>query len=153
MLEWMQDETITCYFQTDFTIMSQDKVLEFIENSFTKSNQNFAIVDKNDEYMGTISLKHISEEDKNAEYAIVTRKCAQGTGIAKEATLELLYYAFNKLDLHRIYLNVLEENERANLFYKKCGFQYEGTSVDHIRIHNEYRSLNWYGILNEYKHL
>ena len=87
--------------------------------------------------------------DKNAEYAVVTRKCAQGTGIAYEATMDILEYAFEKLGLHRVYLNVLEENVRANKFYKKCGFRYEGTFQDHLCIHGAYKNLNWYGIRKE----
>lgn len=147
MLEWMHDEFVNRNFRFDFASMTRDKVLDFIANSFNDETQSFAFVDENDEYMGTISLKHISQNDGNAEYAVVTRTCAQGTGLAKKATEELLAYAFQKLKLHRVYLNVLEENERANAFYRKCGFQYEGQSKEHLYIQGEYKNLNWYGIL------
>lgn len=147
MLEWMHDQKINSNYHADFASMTRECVREFICNSFSEQNQNFAFVNEADEYMGTISLKRISQEDANAEYAIVTRKCAQGTGLAKKATEELLVYAFQKLKLHRVYLNVLEENERANAFYRKCGFQYEGQSKEHLYIQGEYKNLNWYGIL------
>lgn len=74
MLEWMHDETITCSFRYPFAEMTLEKVKFFIQYSFDEENQHFAITDDKDEYMGTISLKHISEMDHNAEYAIVTRK-------------------------------------------------------------------------------
>lgn len=147
MLEWMHDERINRNFRFDFASMTEEKVFHFIETSFNEETQNFAFVDENDEYMGTISLKHISPNDGNAEYAVVTRTCAQGTGLAQKATEEILAYAFQKLRLHRVYLNVLEENERANAFYRKCGFQYEGQSKEHLYIRGEYKNLNWYGIL------
>lgn len=41
----------------------------------TRKNLHLAIVDENDEYMGTVSLKNI-EEDK-AEFAITVRKNAR----------------------------------------------------------------------------
>ena len=90
----------------------------FIQNSFDEENQNFAFANDEDEYLGTISLKHISHVNDKAEYAVVARKCAQGTGAAKKATEELLKYAFTKLGLHKVYLSVLEENVRARSFMK-----------------------------------
>ena len=85
MIEWMHDQDVNCNFRADFAHMTLEQSQNFVEHSFDEESQNFAFVDENDEYMGTISLKHISETDKNAEYAVVTRKCAQGTGIAYEA--------------------------------------------------------------------
>lgn len=149
MLEWMHDSEINCNFQADFALATMDSVLRFIHDSFNEENKNFAFTDENDEYLGTISLKHISYKNGNAEYAIVTRKKAQGTGAAKKATQELLDYAFGELKLHKVYLNVLEENVRAQKLYEKCGFVYEGSAVDAVRINGKYRTLKWYGIIKE----
>lgn len=147
MLEWMHDSEINCNFQADFASSTMESVLDFIHNSFNDESQNFAFVDNDDEYLGTISLKHISHKNSNAEYAIVTRKKAQGTGAAMKATQELLEYAFEKLKLHRVYLNVLEDNVRAQKLYEKCGFVYEGAFLDAVRINGTYRTLKWYGIV------
>lgn len=149
MLEWMHDATINCNFQYPFGEMSMEKVIAFIESSLDEENKHFAIVDENDEYLGTISLKHISKKDRNAEYAIVTRKNAQGTGVAMVATQELLKYAFEELKLHKVYLNVLSENVRAQRFYEKCGFVQEGIAKDVVRIKDKYKSLVWYGIFED----
>lgn len=147
MLEWMHDCTINCNFQYPFAEMTIEKVKAFIEDSFNEENKHFAIVDIKDEYLGTISLKNISQENKNAEYAIVTRKKAHGTGAATQATQELLCYAFDELGLHKVYLNVLEDNIRARKFYEKCGFVQERISKDAIMAADGYRSLVWYGII------
>ena len=149
MLEWMHDNEINCNFQTDFASSTMDSVLNFIKNSFDEKNQNFAIADENDEYLGTISLKNVSYKNSNAEYAIVMRKKAQGTGAAMAATQELLKYAFEELKFHKLYLNVLEENVRAQKLYEKCGFVYEGTAVDAVIINGQYRTLKWYGIIRK----
>lgn len=148
MLEWMHDSEINCNFQADFASSTIESVVSFINNSFSDENQNFAFVDEQDEYLGTISLKHISRKNSNAEYAIVTRKRAQGTGAAMRATQELLQYAFEELKLHKVYLNVLEENIRAQRLYEKCGFVCEGRAVDLVKIKGEYRTLKWYGIID-----
>ena len=145
MLEWMHDSSVNCNFQYPFYEMTMEKVKEFIVNSFSEESQHFAITDEKDEYLGTISLKNISKKDCKAEYAIVTRKKAQGTGVAKRATQELINYAFEELGLHKIYLNVLADNMRARTFYEKCGFIQEGIATDAIRLNGEYKSLAWYG--------
>lgn len=149
MLEWMHDPNVNSNFKFDFASMTKEKVIDFINTSFNNETQHFAFVNENDEYLGTISLKHISYTDNNAEYAITTRTCAQGTGAAYKATMALLKYAFDELGLHRVYLNVLEENERANAFYKKCGFFYEGQFKEHLYLKGEYKNLNWYAITKE----
>ena len=134
MLEWMHDEKVARNFRFDFSSMNKEKALNFIQNSFSEENQHFAIVDAADNYLGTISLKNISRTDNNAEYAIVMSRNSWGNGFAQKATEEILNYAFRTLHLHKVYLNVLAENIRANKFYKKCGFSFEGTFKDHIYI-------------------
>lgn len=151
MLEWMHDREINCNFQYPFADMELEQVNKFIEGSYTDENEHFAIVNEQDEYLGTISLKNISYTNASAEYAVVTRATAQGTGIAKKATQELINYAFKEKGLHKIYLNVLQDNERAIKFYEKCGFVKEGVSIDAIKINGEYRNLIWYGIINNNK--
>ena len=74
MLEWMHDETVNCWFRYPFADVTLEKAKLFIQYSFDEENQHFAIVDNNDEYLGTISLKHISEKDHNAELVIAARK-------------------------------------------------------------------------------
>lgn len=69
--------------------------------------------------------------------------------MARRATENILNYAFDTLGLHRVYLNVLEQNERARHFYTKCGFVYEGTSRDAILLNGRYESLAWYGMIND----
>lgn len=148
MLEWMHDEESKSIFQNDFSLINASKAKEFVLYSFDEKNQHFAIVDdKDDEYLGTISLKNIDLKNKNAEYAISTRKKARGTGCNYEATQLIIKYAFEQLYLHKVYLNVLSSNKRAIAFYKKNGFIYEGTFKNHLYVNNEYQDLEWYGII------
>ena len=50
-------------------------MISFIKSSWEdKNNVYYAITEEKDNYIGTVSLKHINYIDKNAEYAIVIRK-------------------------------------------------------------------------------
>lgn len=150
MYEWMTDYECNRNFRFDPQKITLKSCENFIETSIQdKENLNLAIVNENDEYLGTISLKNINYNDLNAEYAISVRKNFHGTGVAKDATLEVLKYAFEELKLNKVYLNVLSENIRAIKFYEKIGFTYEGEFKKHLRINSEYKDLKWYGFLKE----
>lgn len=148
MLEWMHDESITCNYRYPFASMTLEKAKNFIKYSFDEENQHFAVIDDKDEYLGTVSLKHISEKDHNAQYAIVMRKKAHGTGAAERATTQILKYAFDDLGLHRVYLNVLADDIEDRELFENCGFDLEGEFKDAIRMGNRYRNLAWYAMMN-----
>jgi diamine N-acetyltransferase len=149
MLEWIQDPEVNKHFRFNSDNMTMDSVMDFIDNSQDmRENVNFAIVDMTDEYLGTVSLKSIDLKVKNAEYAIVLRKKAQGKGYGLAATVKILEYAFNTLNLERVYLNVLSNNEKAIRLYKNLGFIYEGEFKEHISIRGEIHSTKWYRLTN-----
>ncbi|MBU3143466.1 GNAT family N-acetyltransferase [Clostridium sp. CF012] len=150
MLEWMKDSRVNCFFRFDSQNVTIKSVTEFI-NSCVEDNNNyhFAIADDNDIYQGTISLKNIDIDAGTGEYAIALHYEAQGKGIGTFATKQLLKYAFETLNLNRVYLNVLEDNINAIKLYKKCGFIFEGEFKQHIKIQGQFKNLKWYGILKE----
>ena len=153
MLEWMHDENVTGHLQADFASFTEEKVAKFIESAMEQNcdseHLHYAIVDENDEYMGTISLKNINKKDKNAEYAIVTRSVAHGKGYAREATEDILRVGFEEVGLEKIYLYVSVNNVAANKFYHKCGFVEEGIFRKHMMIHNQLEDIRWFSKLKE----
>ena len=89
MLEWMHDETVVKDMQADCSSKTLEDCNHFILSSKdTRKNLHLAIVDENDEYMGTVSLKNI-EEDK-AEFAITVRKNAMGKGYSRFGMREII---------------------------------------------------------------
>lgn len=153
MLEWMHDPDINKFFRFDAANMTEDKAKEFVEISIKDANEqksfNYAIINDNDEYLGTISLKDIDWDAKTAEYAISLRRSAQGKGIATLATEKVLEIAFEQLNLNRVFLNVLSENKKAIHLYEKCGFVYEGEFRKHLYLKGELKDLKWYSVLKE----
>ena len=145
MLEWMHDEEISGCFKFDTRAMTLQDCMSFITRSQTNQDSlHFAIVDDSDEYLGTVSLKNIDKLNKQAEYAISTRKKAHGKGVALQATKMILQVAFENIHLNRVYLNVLKSNFRANIFYRKAGFIFERCEVNSLEIKGKYYDLNWF---------
>ena len=147
MLEWMNDSDTTKYLLIGGKTYSTCDALRFIEASRDESrNLHRAIVGEEDTYLGTVSLKNIDLEKKEAEYAIALHPKARGSGAAYSATEGILAIAFQELGLMRVYLNVLQENRRAIRFYEKFGFVYREKTT--ARIKNNSQGLLWYDIKN-----
>ncbi len=94
---------------------------------YQKRNNDFVFIieDKQtDKPVGQVSLYNIDLEKGEAEYGrlMIGEKEAQGKGLAKEATRLLLDWAFNALQLKRVYLQVFKDNEVAINIYLGCGF-------------------------------
>lgn len=152
MLEWMHDQDVVNNMATDFMHMTLEDCLSFIRKSNDDESYtvNRAICSDDDEYLGTISLKNISSVNKNAEYAVVLKREAMGSGVAKFATMEILKLAFIGLKLHKVYLYVRSGNIRAQKFYDKIGFRKEGIFLEHIKNINEnYENLIWLAVLED----
>ncbi len=125
MLEWMHDESIMKFFIFNGKNATIDTALTFIRKAHDESKDiHRAIIGSDDLYLGTISLKDVDVNKGSAEYAICLHPNAIGNGVASKSTALILKYAFEVLNLSVVYLNVLEENQRAVQFYKKYNFEY-----------------------------
>ncbi len=124
MYEWMQDKNVTRGLQPKFAGMTEDDCRAFIEKSLKEDKEkHLAIVNDEDEYMGTVSLKNIDRECGEAEFAIAVRSKAMGKGFSSFAMKEILRIGLVEMGLDRIYWYVLKENQRAVRFYEKNGYQ------------------------------
>jgi ribosomal-protein-alanine N-acetyltransferase len=92
-----------------------------------KDEALYVIADANDRCLGHVGLYKIDHRVRSAEFAILLGdKKAWGGGIGRACTSFMLRFGFEDLQLHRIYLEVLESNERAKKLYESLGFQHEG---------------------------
>lgn len=121
MLEWMHDDSVVHDLRTNFAAKTLEDCISFIKMAQdTNENLHLAIVDENDTYMGTVSLKHITQT--SAEFGITVRKCAMGKGFSKYAMQNIIETGFKQLGLQKIYWCVAPENQRAVRFYDKNMF-------------------------------
>jgi RimJ/RimL family protein N-acetyltransferase len=150
MYEWLNDPEINSYLNVQNEKKTIEAVREFINISQNdNSNIHYAICDVYDVYLGTISLKNVDYKNRHAEYAIVLRNSQRGKGIAQTATELLIKKAKTELKLHKIYLNVLTDNNRAIKLYERIGFVRKGIYEQHILKENKYFDLFYYELLLE----
>lgn len=70
-----------------------------------------------------------------------------GKGIGEEATRLTVDYGFKRLNAHRIWLGVNEQNKGAVRCYEKVGFRLEGVLRDEIFVFGKYVNALRMGIL------
>ena len=120
MLEWMHDNDVVAQLGANFKEKDINDCEGFIKNSEDTTNDlHLAIVDDDDVYMGTVSLKHIDMLEKDAEFAITVRSVAMGKGYSKYAMETIIDIGLKELGLNHIYWCVSVENVRAIRFYDK----------------------------------
>lgn len=154
MLEWMHDKSVVEKLRTDFMSKTIEDCEGFIVSSQDdKGNLHLAIVDENDCYMGTVSLKNIRE--KSAEFGITVRTAAMGKGYSKAAMEQMLRKGFEELGLEQIYWCVSPENKRAVRFYDKNGYEtVEAEQLEEIEDYTQeqIKAYQWYAAFKRFDH-
>ena len=100
--------------------------------------------------IGTCGLHRVNSIHRSAELGIaIWNKQYWGQGLGTEALHLLLEYGFNILNLHRIYLTVLDFNVRAQRAYEKVGFRRVGRHRQAMFRDGAYHDLLIYDLLEE----
>ncbi len=119
------------------------------------SDSNFAhlIIESNDDrkMLGYIILIGIDDPDCNLEFKRLVID-SKGKGYGRTAVQLIKIFAFEKTSAHRLWLEVMENNERAFQLYKSDGFVVEGTHRESLKQDNRFLSLRVMSLLKqEYK--
>lgn len=109
----------------------------------------FAIcIEESDLHIGNISLQQISQKNQSAELAILMgEKNFWGKGYAKEAAKALIEYAFDELELHRIYCGTHIDNIAMQKLAISIGMTQEGVLKDAMYKNGRFYDIIEYGII------
>lgn len=109
------------------------------------------VVEDNGEVVGIVELVEINYIHRQCEIQIIIAPEYGGRGYAKEAFRKGVAYAFETLNLHKVYLFVDRDNEKARYIYEKAGFVTEGILREHFYTKGEYKDAYFMGLLkNDY---
>ena len=111
-----------------------------------------AIVDAEhpNEILGLVSLCDIDNLSRSCEFHImIGDKNQRGKGMGYFAITEILRHAFDDLNLNRVELKVLPDNEPALALYRKAGFTQEGLLRQYAFKDGRYRDTVIMSILRE----
>ena len=143
MMSWVNNPAITGKFAKFNNRITREEEISHIKQMMaSKSDRAFVMESEQGKYLGNISLHEIDWNAKKARMSIlIADKEARGKGYGKSAIKQLLEIAFNQLKLHKVWLVVFEENEKARGLYRKCGFQEEGILKDEYFVKGKYHDM------------
>jgi RimJ/RimL family protein N-acetyltransferase len=103
-----------------------------------------------DALIGVTGLHPPDLRNRHAAFGItVGEKPEQGKGHGTAATRLILRYAFETLNLNRVWLEVYEYNQSGRRVYEKVGFRTEGVLRQHTYRQGRYWNMIIMGILRE----
>lgn len=112
-----------------------------------KDTKIWAIQDHNGDHVGNVLLK-INHRHRSGYFQIyIGEPQARGLGLGEKAFLATLRAAYEKYDLHRVWLHTFPENVRAEALYKKHGFVLEGVERDALWVDGAYVSQRRWSLL------
>lgn len=99
-------------------------------------------------YMGDISLKNIDRSVPKAEAALYFKEWPDMAGIAEEALQAVLTFAFDTLQINKVYMRCTEQNELCCKVAESCGFVSEGVLRSDFKgaDSEDLLDLSYYGI-------
>lgn len=149
--KWLNDSEVTKYlgFHLPINEAAEEKWIEDINYKKNLTDIVFIIeLLKENLVIGFCSLGKINYKDRNAECMIVIGEkdyWCRGHGV--EVARLLISYAFNQLNLRRIYTGAYSFNKRSIKTLLRIGFKQEGVQREAVFKNGTYHNNILFGIL------
>lgn len=143
--DWRNDMEVMETTSLNFDIYTLEETEQFISAIAAQSTAKGYLIEykETEQTVGIVSLINIDYKNRSAECVIdIGVKDVWGKGIGTAAISLILEYAFNELNLNRLYLQVFSFNERAIKLYEKMRFIHEGKFRQAL-----YRKGKWHDIV------
>ena len=100
-------------------------------------------------FVGIISIENIDKINMNAEVGYWIGKEYWDSGIVTESLALVIDYAFNILDLHKLYASVFAQNIASIHVLEKCSLRKEGELCEQRYKHGKFHNILLYGIIKK----
>lgn len=129
------------------------KTLKEQEEWFLKnknSKERFIIQDKNTgEYFGYLTFVVRDVISNAAHIALKLTSNSRNKGVGTDSLKLIMSYAFNKLNIHRLFTHIIEYNEASLKLFLKCNWQVEGKLRKAIYMNGQYHDNILVSILRD----
>lgn len=97
-----------------------------------RDRKSLILIALDDMPVGYCQINNIDNINQSCELGFYIASEHQGKDYGTILVKELINYATNKFNMHRLYLEVLADNDRAIRLYQNCGFIKEDILRDKI---------------------
>ena len=148
---WMNDPEVTYYLTARYPSASaaENWLAGGPANSFAEGVR-LAIETKDGVHIGGINLHQVQPEDRTAGLGIIVgERTYWSNGYGTDAVVTLLRFAFHEMNLHRVWLTVLESHKRGIACYGRCGFREEARLRQDVYRHDQSWDVILMGVLRD----
>ena len=123
IIKWRNSEYVNSRF-IDRRLFTKESHEEWLKTYVEAGKAAQFIILLNGEAVGSVYLRDIDPDKKEAEYGIfIGEESARGKGVGTKSAKLILKYAFEELNLEKIFLRVFKDNPGAVRSYEKAGFK------------------------------
>lgn len=146
---WINDPEVR-EFVTQIFPQTEKQEEEWVNRGLNEKGITLAIETKDGILIGSMGLHDIHWADRRVTTgAIIGEKEYWGKGYGTDAKMQVLNYAFNILNLHKICSGVISFNKRSLNYSLHCGYKIEGRRKKHIFKNGKYWALIELGLFKK----
>lgn len=134
ILDWRNRDETRVWFKTS-GILSFENHQSWFNRYLDKEDDFFFLVEADGKPVGQCALYDIDRDEGSAEIGrFIVAPGAEGKGYITRCCNELTQFGVEKLRLPNLFVDVLENNERALKLYSRCGYEEESRQDGIIRV-------------------
>lgn len=141
---WLNDPDVINGISAGVFPSTQEDVENYVRSANSGNDSVlFGIFSRdNDLHVGNIRVSFINYVNRTCMMGImIGEKSGRGKGYGTKACSLVIDYVFSTLNLNKIWLYVLDDNEAAKKMYHNLGFVVEGKLVQHFFKNGRYQDL------------
>lgn len=135
-IEWQEDpENLDFFRNFNFPLSIDEMEMFYTSSVLGQFDKKFFVIYsiKENAPIGMIHLIEINRQARKLEIGIlIGEKGFRGKGHAFDALVVLCDYIFNRLNLNKVYIRIMESNKRLIQFCKRGGFEVEGVLKEEV---------------------
>lgn len=142
--KWKNDEEVYKYLGGGYMPTSIDQQMKWLDSMIDTSgnNKRYIICEQNNKPIGMVGLYNINWIHRNCEIGIyIGEKDKKCRGYGKESCELIEEFAKQHLNLRKIKLNVVCENNKALKMWLSLGYKKIGEYINERFIEGEYKNL------------
>lgn len=149
IVKWRNNPAVMTNFIYQKELTEEEHINWLYTKVFNGDTKQFIIEEiATDKRIGSVYIRDIDINHHKGEFGIfIGEDSARGKGYGTMATVQLLRYAFESLELNRVFLRVFADNPSAIACYKKAGFTEEGIAREDVWINNVPRDIVFMSVL------
>lgn len=128
-LSWLHDERVTRFLLKPNRDTTLDDIRSYVRGLLESPDDTFLSITEKATglHIGNVRLGPIDWRSSVCQYSMMIGDVTRhGQGLGSETVALALGLCFGELKMHKVFLDVVEENAAAIRIYEKNGFQTEG---------------------------